>query len=101
MNNLAQGAKQSCTCPGCRVRGVDLGEVATVFSRALTSREFLNRVVGGHYSIRSRVFFFISKNARPSQSQITTSCLLSKQTYHEDMNIFCEIITTLWYLNGI
>ena len=35
----------------------------TVKSRALTSREFHARVVGGHYSIRNRVFFFISKNA--------------------------------------
>ena len=81
--------------------------VICVWIRALTSREFHSRVVGGHYSIRSRVFFFISKNAKTSQSQMKASCLLSKQSYHNwqlrlrhDKNV-CEIKTTLWYLNGM
>ena len=63
------------------------GHMTFVILRALMSSEFHSRVVGGHYSIRNRVFFFVNKNAKTRQSQIQTGCLLSKQTYHKQTTI--------------
>ena len=58
-----------------------------ISTRALTNREFHSRVVGGHYSIPNRVFFFISQNVKTRQSQIQTGCLLTEQTYHNQTTL--------------
>ena len=78
-------ALNNCTLCTYKVRlDVKATQFTLKIGRALTSREFHIRVVGGHYSIRNgnRVFFFISKKAKTSQNQVKTSCLLTKQTNH-------------------
>ena len=84
VNDIVHGKSMKATRSMVKPEAQEPPGVGQKFkTRALTSSKFLNRVVGGHYSIRSRVFFFISKDAKTNQSEIKRSCLLSKQTYHK------------------